>query len=550
MKKEITEKHQYHYTEERSMERFDVCIVGGGLAGLCAAFEAAKANANVCMITKGCVGKASATSMSAGIFSHPTEQMREDDLFRATMEIGRWINDEKLVKKLVSGGKEVPCFLQSLGMKFESKPSGMHLTREKLIFPMIELTTVMKESLKKMGVTFFEHCAVENLVMDGKKCLGIVGLDRNYSSFSIAANSTVLASGGFCAMFENNDNPNTTTGDGMVMALEAGASLRDLEFIQFFPIAMMHKGLPPFILFPPYPPGARVINDRDEDILKKRVPEETDLTKAVIVYRDKVCQAIAFEEEKGRKCFLDLSSVKRWENVDMKTMNSMFQLRTYRFPLANETMIRITCTAHHSMGGIIIDENCSTGIQSLYAAGEIVGGIHGANRKGGNALADALIFGRIAGANAAKQRGVTIEKDRFETLVSIIDEQSRQTEEIPRDRLMEMREMIASTCSKCLGIVRSRDLLAESATIAEKMFAELKNAKTDKKSRILLDEIRSMALLAEMATHTALLRQESRGSHFRKDFPVEDERWLGYIEVTMVDKKPAYSFVPKGGKAA
>jgi len=550
MKKEITGKCQYHYTEEESMERFGVCIVGGGLAGLCAAFEAAKANANVCMITKGCVGKASATSMSAGIFSHPTEQMREDDLFKATMEIGRWINDEKLVRKLVSGGKEVPNFLQNFGMKFESKPSGMHLTREKLIFPMIELTTVMKESLEKMGVTFFEHCTVENLVMDGNKCLGVAGLDRNYSSFSIAANATILATGGFCAMFESNDNPIATTGDGMVMALEAGASLRDLEFIQFFPIAMIHKGLPPFILFPPYPPGAKIINDKGEDILKKRVPEETDLTKAVIIYRDKVCQAIAFEEEKGRKCFLDLSSVKRWEDTDMKTMNSMFQLHTYRFPLTNETMIRITCTAHHSMGGIIIDENCSTGIQNLYAAGEIVGGIHGANRKGGNALADALIFGRIAGTNAAKQKGVAIEKDRFDTLVSIINEQSRQAEEIPRERLLDIKKTIARTCSKCLGIVRSRDLLVESAAVAEKIFGELKNVKTDEKSRTLLDEIRSMALLAEMATHTALLRQESRGSHFRKDFPVEDERWLGFIEVTMVNGKPAYSFVPKGGKAA
>ncbi|MDH7508621.1 MAG: FAD-dependent oxidoreductase [Methanomassiliicoccales archaeon] len=550
MKKEITVKYQYHYTEEIPMERFDVCIVGGGLAGLCAAFEAARANANVCMVTKGCVGKASATSMSAGIFSHPTEQMREDDLFRATMEIGRWINDEKLVRKLVSGGKEVPSFLQSLGVKFESKPSGMHLMRERLIFPMIELTTLMKESLKEMGVTFFEHCTVENLVVDGKKCLGIVCLDRNCSPFSIIANATILATGGFCAMFENNDNPVSTTGDGMVMALEAGASLRDLEFVQFFPIAMIHKGLPPFILFPPYPTGARIVNDRGEDILKKRVPEETDLTKAVIVYRDRVCQAIAFEEEKGRKCFLDLSSVKRWDDADMKTMNSMFQLRTYRFPSNNETMIRITCTAHHSMGGIIIDEDCSTGIQGLYAAGEVVGGIHGANRKGGNALADALIFGRIAGANAAKQKGLPVEKDRFETLVSITDNQSRQAEEIPRDRLEEMRETIARTCSKCLGIVRSRDLLSESAAITEKMFVALKNARTDQKSRILLDEVRSMALLAEMTTHTALLRQESRGSHFRKDFPVEDERWLGYIEVSMVDKKPAYSFVPKGGKAA
>lgn len=530
------------------MEEFDVCVVGGGLAGLCAAHEAAKRNASVCVVTKGCAGKASATSMSAGIFSHVTAQVKEEELFKATMEIGRWINDEKLVRILVSQSREIPQYLDGLGIKFEPKPSGMHLVRERLTFPMIELTSKLIDTLDGLGVTFFEHCAVESLIKDGEKCIGVKAIDRNNASFPIASRSTVLAAGGFCAMFENNDNPFATTGECMVMAMESGASLRDLEFVQFFPISMIHKGLPPFILFPPYPSDAKIVNDKGEDILKKRVPEETDLTKAVIVYRDKVCQAIAFEEEKMRKCYLDLSAVKKWDDTDMTTMNSMFQLCKYRFPDRGEQMIRITCTAHHSMGGVIIDEHCWTGVAGLYATGEFVGGVHGANRKGGNALADALIFGRIAGSSAVRYGTDGIEKSRVEDAYASTEERYEKGHEIATERLYEMREVIRRMCSKSLGILRSRDSLNECAAKASEIVRELNEAKGGKKNRIQFVETKSMALLMEMIAHAALLRQESRGSHFRKDFPVEDDRWLGHIKVTMVDQNPAYSFVPGIGK--
>jgi succinate dehydrogenase/fumarate reductase flavoprotein subunit len=524
---------------EIEMERFDVCIVGSGLAGLSAAYEAVKAGAEVCLLCKGCVGKASATSMSAGIFTHTTEGLREEELFRATMDIGCRINDDRLVRRLVADGRVVPEFMKGVGMNFDTKPSGIHLRRQRLVFPGVELALLMKNVLSESGVVFFEHCVTDSLAMEDGRCVGTINLDRKWNAFSIASSSTILATGGFCAVYQDHDNPSGAVGDGIAMALEAGAHARDLEFVQFFPIGMEQEGFPPFVLFPPYAEGARIVNDKGENILRKRIPEETNLTRAVLLQRDKVCQAIAFEEERGRKCYLDLSNVTEWDKVDMATLNSMYQLKTYGFSSSDEK-IRIGPIAHHSMGGVIIDEECRTGVESLYAAGEIVGGLHGANRRGGNALTEALVFGRIAGRIAAERAmnakgGSTIEV-----------EGTGGGDKADLSRIEEMRKEIAASCSKSLGILRSRDSLIEGKERMKRVRQDVLAVRSGGVRNTRLRELKSMATVAEAAMNSALLRQESRGSHFRKDFPVEDDRWLGYVEVSMSDRNLSYSFVSKG----
>ncbi len=518
------------------MERYDVCVVGGGAAGLCAAYEASKAGASVCIISKGCLGLASATAMSAGIFTHPTEGLREDELRKATIDIGCRINDGALVQRLVSEGSGIPYFLKEVGIEFDPKPSGIHLRRKRLRFPGVEFGKRMRDLLKERGVVVHEHCSTESLIMRGDRCVGAVSRDKGGSTFSIISDAVILATGGFCGIFETNDNPAACTGDGIAMALRAGAAVRDAEFVQFFPIGMAEENLPPFVLFPPYPDEARLVNDKGEDVLRKRLPEERNLTRAVILQRDKVCQAIAFEEERGRNCYLDLSEVNDWKGVDMGTMNSMYQLVTYGHMPANGR-IRITTTAHHSMGGVVIDENARTGVKGLYAAGEIAGGLHGANRRGGNALAEAVVFGRIAGEAAAGVRVGMVERRAINNMKEAVEVETGDG-----SGAKEARRRIAAACSRSLGIVRSRGSLAEG--ISEIREIEKGIGNEGKVRSFEGDEVKNMALIAQIAMQSALLRQESRGSHFRKDFPVEDDRWLGSIRASLSGAQLAYSFVP------
>jgi succinate dehydrogenase/fumarate reductase flavoprotein subunit len=525
--------------ERIMMEEFDVCIVGGGLAGLSAALEAAKAGAGVCLVCKGSVGKASATSMSAGIFTHTTEGLREDELVRATIDIGRNINDENLVRRLVADGGGIPQFMDDIRASYDLKSSGVQLKRQRLVFPGIEMMLLMKKILAEMGVTFFEHCITSTLALEDGKCVGTIDLDRDGDAFSIASSSTVLATGGFCAVYADHDNPTGAVGDGIAMALEAGAYARDLEFVQFFPIGMKQKGFPRFVLFPPYADGAVIVNDKGDDVLRKRIPEETNLTRAVLLKRDRVCQAIAFEEERGRKCYLDLSSVADWDKVDMTTLNSMYQLTKYGFS-PSDGRIRIGPTAHHSMGGVMIDENCQTGVEALYAAGEVTGGLHGANRRGGNALTEALVFGRIAGRSAAERASKNPERRSNDLQCP---EEDRGKADLPK--IAQMRRDTASACSKYLGIIRSRDALAEGKEKVRTIRKELRTAPTSGAPCGKLRELESALLVAEAAMSSALLRQESRGSHFRKDFPVEDDRWLGFVKVSMSGNDLSYSFVSK-----
>lgn len=520
------------------MERFDVCVVGSGLAGLSAAYEAAKADTQVCIICKGCVGKASATSLSAGIFTHTTEGLLDEELFRATMDIGRNINDERLVQRLVAYGGVVPEFMKGIGVSFDVKPSGIHLRRQKLVFPGVELGLIMKKILTEMGVTFFEHCITDSLAVADRKCIGTFNSDRDGDKFSISSSSTVLATGGLCAVYEDHDNPSGAVGDGIAMALEAGAHARDLEFVQFFPFGMKQEGYPPFVLFPPYADGARIVNDKGDDVLRKRIPEETNLTRAVLLQRDKVCQAIAFEEERGRECCLDLSQVTDWDKVDMATLNSMYQLKKYGFS-PSDGRIRIGPTAHYSMGGVIIDEECRTGVDGLYAAGEVVGGLHGANRRGGNALTEALVFGRISGRIAAERAMKAAGGP------SVEPEGSRREEEADLSIVEEMKDEVRGACSRSLGVIRSRDSLIDGKERTKRVRQDILAIRSRSAASAKLRELESMATVAEAAMNSALLRQESRGSHFRKDFPVEDERWLGHVEVSMSGRDLSYSLVSK-----
>ncbi|MDD1767547.1 MAG: FAD-binding protein, partial [Methanomassiliicoccales archaeon] len=484
------------------------------------------------------VGKASATSMSAGIFTHTTEGLRKDELIQATIDIGRNINDDRLVRKLVTEGGGVLGFMDEIRANYDLKSSGVQLRRRKLVFPGIEMMMLMKDLLSDMGVTFLERCITSKLAVENNKCVGTLCWEKSGRLLSVASTSTVLATGGFCAIYEDHDNPVGAVGDGIAMALEAGAQARDMEFVQFFPIGMKQEGLPRFVLFPPYPEGAMIVNDKGDDVLRKRIPDEADLTRAVLLKRDRVCQAIAFEEERGRRCYLDLSNVEDWDAVDITTMNSLYQLRKYGFP-RSDNRIRIGPTAHHSMGGVIIDDRCRTGVDGLFAAGEVTGGLHGANRRGGNALTEALVFGRIAGRMSAENASRTRRGKTYEL------QNPNDEIEIDSSKIARMRRNCAVACSKCLGIIRSRDALAEGKEKIKSIRQELRTILGGVGPYGKLRELDSALLVAEGAMSSALLRQESRGSHFRKDFPVEDDRWIGFVRVSMSAGGLSYSFVSK-----
>jgi len=533
----------------------DVLVIGAGGAGSRAAIEAAKNNVHVILLSKELLGKAH-TCMAEGGYNAPLANVDPADKwevhFKDTVVGGAWLNNQRLAEILVKEAGDRIFDLEEYGAVFDRTPEGKIMQRPfgKQTYRRTcyaadrtghELMATLVEEVRRRDIDVLDEIFVTSLLTSEGKAAGAVAIDYKTGDFMVfRGKAIVLASGGAGRLYKITTNAAQDTGDGYASAYRVGANLIDMEMVQFHPTGMVypesHRGQ--LVTEAVRGEGGLLFNISRERFMQRYEPKLMELAG-----RDLVARSIATEILEGRGTpqggvYLDVSHLPA--NVIEERLPSMLkQFLDVGVDMRKEPM-QVAPTAHHFMGGVMINENAETNIHGLYAAGEITGGIHGGNRLGGNALADTQVFGKRAGENASKQALQTQlpPVDRKQ-----INREIRKAKSILKRkdgvRPVEIKGKLASLMWDTVGIFRTgkelKEAIVEIERIREKELQRLYIM--DSKTRYNREwiealEVENLVTVAEMVAKAALMRDESRGAHFRSDFPKTDnQNWFSNIMI-------------------
>lgn len=509
----------------------DILVIGSGLTGLISALEAEKAGLRVLLVGKFAIGMGTNTSLANGVFTAANAGFSKEEHLRATLESGRGLNQVRLVKALVEKSPDTIEKLRDYGVVVLDKATGFIVNRPKdsSQLPGILLIKPLIERLRNSSIKPLPGLVVFDLVVEEGEARGAFGFFKDGKPCLIQSRAVVLSTGGAGSIYRRNDNQRSILGDGYALALRAGLPLFDLEFVQFYPFVLGEPRLSSFLLYPPYPKEVRLFNEKGEDLLE-RLNLREDFNQAIITQRDRLSIALYHASQNG-DVFFDLTQVPQgeWEHYPLNF------LKKSKFPFRDRPFL--VCPAvHFFMGGVEIDENARTSLPGLFAAGEVAWGIHGANRLGGNALTECAVFGAIGGRAAAEY---VRRKEQEQGPFNLFSENSvkkwdrkvrsylkkrRGTFDQPRDLLNELKDLAwkyAGPCREEESLKEGLDRLASVEKRIEKVYpAALKDLFKKR-------DLENGGLLLKAILKGSLLRTESRGSFFRKDFPDQDDRtWL------------------------
>jgi succinate dehydrogenase/fumarate reductase flavoprotein subunit len=508
----------------------EVLIVGSGGAGLRAAIAAREKGIDVLVVSKASPGKATSTTVSAGVFAGTPRGVSPDNHMARTLQAGRGINQLELVRVLVD---EAPQRLQELiqwGINAEFREGYLYSLGAAPMWGR-EITQCLIAKCKEMGVRFLGGMVVAALNMK----LGTAGVIA-YSVESgkwmaIDAGALVLATGGAGALYQRHDNPRRMLGDGYVLAFNAGAVLQYMEFVQFYPFGVAEPEFPSFLIPPRLADHGELRNGRGEEIYEKyNITERPAGERA----RDRLSQALFIEIHRhGREVWLNLTGVSEDDWHKDPFSGSTRKILGDRYGAADKPL-RVAPMAHHVMGGIRIDAQGFTSVPGLFAAGEVSGGIHGANRMGGNALTETMVFGKRAGDAAAQwavdseQRHPEIGADELKAFLQ--NSSKGKTQLQPEHLAGQLRQLMWTEG----GILRNKKGLIQTLEAVKNIQHQAAEtsleAAPDDVQRIL--ELRFAAATAALVLKAARKREESRGAHFREDFQdQDDENWKGALQV-------------------
>jgi aspartate oxidase len=352
---------------------------------------------------------------------------------------------------------------------------------------------------------------VSEILQSGGKAYGVKGFGKDGRERSFTSSTVVLATGGCGAIYLRNDNHEGILGQGYFLAARAGLDLWDMEFVQFYPIVMVEPGLPSVMLYPPYPKEARLLNASGEDIPSKHALG--DINEAIRKKRDTFSAMIFSEGEEG-PVLMDYQQTPSalWDTYPLTLLKNMrFDFRSHP--------VRISPGAHFFMGGVRTDEEGQTALEGLFACGEVVWGMHGANRRGGNALTECIVWGMLAGQTAARRALVAPAPHR----VSEGSDNSDFPKASGRMRYRELRRRIKEIAWEYAGVMRSEDGLRIGLQELDKVDRLLRQAAPANASELRLrQDMMSASFVLRAILLASLARQESRGAFMREDFPQED----------------------------
>ena len=503
---------------------FHVLVIGSGGAGIRAAVEAEKYG-SVVLISKTITGKGGCTVMAEGGYN---AVLSDNDAvsvhFEDTIKGGAYLNDEALAETLAS---EAPARIRDLfnwGAVFDLSPENTIAQRPfgGQRFPRTcyagdhtghEMVMTLLERLRGSNVEIRDETTALELLKDGDKVIGAVTVDRNGELGVITADAVILATGGAGQLYNVTTNSTAGTGDGYALGFRAGAKLIDMEQVQFHPTGAVY----------PADSRGRLITEAvrgEGGILKnalgERFMEKYDPARMELSTRDVVARAIATEILEGRGTasggvYLDVTHLKS-EQIETRLPVMLHQFLQFGVDIRTQPM-EVAPTAHHFMGGLEITKDAETTIPHLFAAGEVTGGVHGANRLGGNALADTQVFGRRAGISAGKCK----------SFVKEIDTSALDAVEAKISRLYDgdaaipsVRRNLKSLMWNNVGIYRNElDLKVADREIGKMQKMPLKISSAHEIADAFITE--NMLTVASLVVSGALLRRESRGAHTRTD---------------------------------
>jgi L-aspartate oxidase len=507
------------------VQKFDVLIIGSGLAGQSAALRLAP-YCRVALVSKRSLEDSASGWAQGGIAAVLDSQDSIEAHIRDTLIAGAWLNDEKATRHVVENGRRVIDWLIEQGVPFTKDSAGYHLTREgghsaRRVIHVADATgfavqdTLTKKVRANPNITILEdHIAIDLITGDklGKKdrrCYGEYVLNnRNGEVVTVGAQNTLLATGGAGKVYLYTTNPDTSTGDGIAMAYRAGCRVSNMEFIQFHPTCLYHPQAKSFLISEAVrgeggllrlPDGTRFMTEHDE--------------RAELAPRDVVARAIDFEMKKrGLDCvFLDISHKSEefirghFPNIHARCLELGIDI--------TQAPIPVVPAAHYTCGGIVSDLHGRTDVTGLYVAGEAsCTGLHGANRLASNSLLECLVFAEAAVNDILGQQAASI------PVLPLWDE-SRVTDADEEVVISHNWDELRRFMWDYVGIVRTTKRLKRAKHRIGLLMREIDEFYANFRVSHDLIELRNLVVTADLIVRCAMQRKESRGLHFSRDYP-------------------------------
>jgi succinate dehydrogenase / fumarate reductase flavoprotein subunit len=560
----------------------DVIVVGAGGAGLRAAIQCSANGLSTGLVCKSLLGKAHTVMAEGGVAAALGNVDERDDWkihFRDTMRGGKFLNVWRMAELHARQAPERVRELEEWGAVFDR-------TREGLInqrnfgghrYPRLahvgdrtglEIIRTLQDHGVHSGIEVYMECTGLDLIKDGDKISGMVGMWRETGRFVIfRCKAVIFATGGGGKAWKVTSNSWEYTGDGQAMAYEAGATLMDMEFTQFHPTGMVW---PPSVRGTLVTEGVRgeggILKNNEgkrfmfDNIPERFAPETADSEEEAmrwlggdkearrppeLLTRDVVARAIMKEVKEGRGsehggAYLDIATRREAEYIKKKLPSMYHQFKVLAELDITKDPMEVGPTLHYFMGGIQVHPDSQmSNVPGLFACGECAAGMHGANRLGGNSLSDLLVFGKLAGDGAAEyiKSMDSMPAQDDEQVTKIIRSATEILNRESGNNPYLMHEELQDSMQMNVGIVRTQDELETGIKDIEKLKEDFKNVKADGASQFNPGwhealAMRNLLITSEAVARGALMREESRGAHTRLDFPGEQDAWIQYnIEI-------------------
>ncbi len=508
----------------------DLLVIGGGLAGLRAA-NAAMPGQAVLVVTKDVLQESNSQYAQGGIAGVIDPEDRFEDHVADTLTAGGNLCDIDVVDMVVREGPRRIEELVAWGTRFDELQGALTLGREgghshhRIVHALGDATgkeimrAVIQQTAARDNIQIWEHAFTLDLLSDDSGCHGAIIQQGNNSPILVWAKQTILATGGAGQVFRESTNPTVATADGFAAAYRAGAELRDMEFIQFHPTVLYIAGSSRFLMTEAIRgEGAYLVDSNGY-----RFMPDYD-SRAELAPRDVVSQSIVRQmaATQSANVFLDLSHLdpqlvlQRFPGIAKVCRKFGLDIRTDRIP--------VRPGAHYMVGGVTVDLEGRTSLPGLWAAGEVSSsGLHGANRLASNSLLEGLVYGAHAG------EGASLAAAEMPDVMRALPIQCTSENEASQESIdiADVRAAVKSLMGRLVGVERSEDGLQEAVEALDSFCGYvLKRHFTEAAGW----ELQNMLTSARLMATAALFRQESRGVHFRSDFPEPNDRqWRRHI---------------------
>ncbi len=508
-----------------TMREYDYIIIGSGIAGLFTGLLA-REYGSVLILTKGSIEDCNTRYAQGGIAA-PISNVDSPELhYNDTIAAGNGLCDPEAVRILSDEAAERIADLINFGVPFDTVHGEIALTMEaahsvpRILHAggdatgeHIELT--LSERVRMSRIEVFEHCLATDIVVEDGCVRGIKTLDCNTGQEEFyGCRFAILASGGAGRLYKFTTNSEVATGDGNALAFQCGAELNDMEFFQFHPTAMRIPGVQPFLISEAVRGEGGILRDVNSHRFMPDYAAEADLAPRAVVSQSIVKQ---MSKTGSDKVFLDVTHISpriiktRFPNIYRFCLNHGLDITRDPIPVAP--------AAHYFMGGVRVNTWGETSVKGLFAAGETAcTGVHGANRLASNSLLEVVVFSKRIIEFTGNNLGASSKPVEQSTQCHNLED--RTPVQAPPLNITSLQSLMWDK----VGIIRSGDTLAEAADILYSWHIKLP-APSDRPSW----ELHNMLINARLITEAALLREESRGAHYRTDFPDSSPSWLRHI---------------------